>query len=209
MSDWEYTVIEEVPKELLDEREIYWIAFYNSNDPKHGYNMATGGDRHDGYKLSEETCRKLSVSHKGKPSWMKGKTHSVESRRKISESMKGKPSGMKGKTHSEETRKKIGDSQRGKKISYETRKKMSEAKKGNTWNKGKIRSAETRRKISESKNPNRIAIYQNDTLITICDTVKEAACLTDVSHSYVRLIASGKWSKTKSGYSFKYISKSS
>ena len=198
LSDWEYTVIEEVPKELLDQREIYWIAFYNSNDPKHGYNMATGGNRHDGFELS------------------------AESRRKISEA-------KKGRKFSAETCKKISESQRGRKFSAESCRKMSAAKKGNSWNKGKKCSAETRRKISESlkgkpsgnkcseetrrkisnaRNPNRIAIYQNDTLITICDTLKEAACLTDVSHACVQRIASGKGSKTKSGYSFKYILKS-
>ena len=35
--------IEECPKELMDERECYWIAFYNSNDKNKGYNMTTGG----------------------------------------------------------------------------------------------------------------------------------------------------------------------
>ena len=160
MSDWEYTIIEEVPKEMLDEREIYWIAFYDSFNQ--GYNMSKGGLRHDGYELPEESRRKISEA-------LKGKNFSEETRRKISEALKGKPPGNKGK-------------------------KLSE---------------ESRRKISKSRNPNRIAIYQNDTLITICDTLKEATCLTDVSHTYVQRIASGKWSKTKSGYSFKYISKSS
>ena len=81
MSDWEYTIIEEVPKEMLDEREIYWIAFYDSF--KDGYNMSEGGMRHDGYKHSEETRRKISEAGKGKK-W------STETRSKISESMKGK-----------------------------------------------------------------------------------------------------------------------
>ena len=161
MSDWEYDVIEEVPKEMLDEREIYWIAFYNSNDPEHGYNTATGGNRHDGYKPSEETRRKISKSGKGKK-------HSTETRRKISESRKGKKlseetrrkqreshkginTWMKGKKRSTETRRKISESMKGKKLSEETRRKMSESLKGKpSWNKGKKLSEETRRKISES-----------------------------------------------------------
>lgn len=177
VDDWEYTIIEEVPKEMLDEREIYWIAFYDSNDPKHGYNMATGGNRHDGYKLPEETCRKLSES-------------------------------LKGRKFSEETRRKISESLTGKKHSEETRRKISEAMKGNSCNKGKRHSEESRRKMSESHSPNRVAVYQNDTLISICNTTLEAGLIAGVSFHVVIRIASGKRSKTRSGYSFKYISKS-
>ena len=131
MSDWEYDVIEEVPKEMLDEREIYWIAFYNSNDPKYGYNILEGGHNVYGYELSEEARRKISKSKKGKK-------RSEETRRKMSES-------LKGKKHSEETCKKMSESHKGKKRSEETRRKISESLKG------KKRSEETRRKISESQ----------------------------------------------------------
>jgi len=34
-------VIEECPKEKLDEREIYWIKFYDSYN--NGYNLTKGG----------------------------------------------------------------------------------------------------------------------------------------------------------------------
>ena len=54
-----------------------------------------------GKKMSEEIKRKLSESHKGKPSGRKGKHLSEETKRKLSESHKGKPSGMKGKKMSE------------------------------------------------------------------------------------------------------------
>lgn len=37
---WE--ILEECPKEMLNEREIYWIEFYNSFS--NGYNMTLGGD---------------------------------------------------------------------------------------------------------------------------------------------------------------------
>ena len=42
-----------------------------------------------GRTYSKETCKKMSESHKGKPSPNKGKTFSEESRRKLSESHKG------------------------------------------------------------------------------------------------------------------------
>lgn len=35
--------LEECENGLLDEREIYWISYYNSYN--NGYNMTTGGDR--------------------------------------------------------------------------------------------------------------------------------------------------------------------
>ena len=64
---------------------------------------------------------------------MKDKQHSEETRKKISEAHKGKPSGMKDKHLSEETRKKISESKKGKHHSAEARKKMSESHKGNHW----------------------------------------------------------------------------
>ena len=65
--------------------------------------------------------------------------------------------GTSGFKHSEETRKKMSESKKGKKpyeITEKTRKKMSETKKGKIpWNKGKVNvySEETRKKMSESK----------------------------------------------------------
>lgn len=202
MDDWEYYVIEEVPKEMLDEREIYWIAFYDSNDPKHGYNMSKGGMRHDGYKPSEETCKRMSESMKGKNTWMKGKKLSEETRKKISES-------LKGKKRPTETCKKISESKKGRKHSEESRRKMSESLKGKpAWNKGKKPSHETRRKMSKSHNPNRVAVYQNDMLIAVCDTIAEASYIADVSRRVICFIIAGRYHQTRSGYSFKYISKS-
>ena len=81
--------------------------------------------------LSEDTRRKLSEANKGKPSWMKGKHHSEESckkmsesrkgkqhsedtRLKISEALTGKPTWIKGKHHSEESRKKMSEANKGK-----------------------------------------------------------------------------------------------
>lgn len=38
-----YEIIETVPDELLDEREVYWIKYYNSLAPN-GYNCSAGGN---------------------------------------------------------------------------------------------------------------------------------------------------------------------
>lgn len=46
-----------------------------------------------GKKRTEESKRKMSLSHLGKVSWMLGKKHTEETRKKISESRKGKNCG--------------------------------------------------------------------------------------------------------------------
>lgn len=38
-----FEIVEECDKSILDEREQYWIAYYNSQLPN-GYNMTSGGD---------------------------------------------------------------------------------------------------------------------------------------------------------------------
>lgn len=59
-------VIEECDsEEKLNEREIYWIAFYNCKKPN-GYNLTNGGEGTVGRIVSEETRENLSQSHKGK-----------------------------------------------------------------------------------------------------------------------------------------------
>lgn len=90
---------------------------------------------------SEETRRKISEANKGKSSWSKGKKFSEEHCRKISEalkwkmtdSLKGIHNPFYGKHHSEDTRKKISESKKGRTVSEETRKKLSEARKGKHW----------------------------------------------------------------------------
>ena len=74
--NFEVSVIEKVPKEKLNEREIYWISYYNSN--YNGYNIESGGTSGskppklreadiqeivDKY-LSGYSCRKLSLEYR-------------------------------------------------------------------------------------------------------------------------------------------------
>jgi group I intron endonuclease len=41
--NFSFSVIEQCPKELLNEREQYWISYYKSNEKDHGYNVSDGG----------------------------------------------------------------------------------------------------------------------------------------------------------------------
>lgn len=58
-----------IPYELLDEREIYWIKYYDCVNPK-GYNISLGGFN---YRTEEERIR-MSESMKGENNPMFGKT---------------------------------------------------------------------------------------------------------------------------------------
>lgn len=62
--------IEECDDNLLDEREIYWIAYYNTTNKQYGYNMTIGGGGGDTWTNNpnkEEISKKLSAANKGKP----------------------------------------------------------------------------------------------------------------------------------------------
>lgn len=71
-------------REQASESEIKYINLYNTLDPEHGYNIATGGVHGSilNKRIIEETRRKISQAHIGK-------TASIETKRKLSESHKG------------------------------------------------------------------------------------------------------------------------
>lgn len=48
---------------MVDEREKYWIAFYDSSNRNKGYNRDSGGNLNK--RLSEDLKRELSKKHKG------------------------------------------------------------------------------------------------------------------------------------------------
>lgn len=56
---------------LLDDKEKFYIALYESFGPK-GYNMSEGGEGQTGWIPSEETRAKWSAQRKGKDPWNKG-----------------------------------------------------------------------------------------------------------------------------------------
>lgn len=122
-------------KELLNEREIYWIEKLESRNPNVGYNLARGGQGATGFKQSEEAKRKMSIAKSGR-------ILSEETKRKMSEA-------RKGKKMSEETKQKRRENARLKREQKplpppKIKKDMSESQKGIR------RSEETRKKISDA-----------------------------------------------------------
>ena len=147
--------------------EIELIAKHGRIDLGEGYliNKTDGGEGVSGYRVSEETKRKLSEFNKGKifteetrrrlSEANKGKTRTEEHRRKLSEANKGKNNPNFGKPRTEETKRKMSEAAKGKTHTEESKRKMSEARKGkNNPNFGKPRTEETRRKISETNRKN-------------------------------------------------------
>ena len=88
-------IIEQCDESKLNEREIYWIEYYNSVEL--GLNIMYGGE---GGRQSQEVRNKKSIS-------MTGKKHSLSTRKKMSESKKGHS------MYSDEWRKAISEANKG------------------------------------------------------------------------------------------------
>lgn len=101
--------------------ETFFILEYDSF--KNGYNQTLGGEGLNGYTLTEEDKKKISIANKGrKHSEETCKKNSIAQmgkivpehvKEKISKTMKGRPSPLKGRKHSEEHKRKNSESQKG------------------------------------------------------------------------------------------------
>jgi len=80
INDFTILAVEECPIELLDEKEKYWISYYQSDNPEFGYNIQPGGRKSThpkevreiiansrrGTHLKDSTKLKIGLKHKGK-----------------------------------------------------------------------------------------------------------------------------------------------
>ena len=128
--------------EEINEREIYWINYYNADANDEFYNLAYGGSN-----------SKYALRGENHP-WY-NKKHSKDSLIKMSQSKTGQNNPMYGRTQSEETKQKIGDAQRGDKNHMYG--KHEEA----YWF-NKNRDEETKKKISETRIKNKVALGKNN-----------------------------------------------
>lgn len=187
-------------KELINEREKYWIDFYDSFN--FGLNSNKGGNGNLGIKVSDETKKKISLSVKEQ--WLKmtdeqknirnekirkfNKTriHSIEEIEKMKATKRLNPYKV-----SDETKQKIRYSLIGKPgrntgntHSDETKKKISNTKKG-------IKNESAMKKI--------ICITNNKTY----NSMIEASIELGLYQSKISLVCNGKRLST-GGYKFKY-----
>lgn len=114
---------QEGTKEEAEQREKYWIEYYNSNNPSIGYNRTQGGNGTVGYIFTDEARQKISDFLRTRPvtdkmreafskTW-KGKHLPKETRDKISKARKGKYTGKDNpffeRHHTEETKQKVSE----------------------------------------------------------------------------------------------------
>ena len=145
---FEYSILEPCSSDVIDERERYWIKFYDSTNRDFGYNRESGG--HKNKKHSEESKQKMKEASKNEnhypPPSRKGIKWSEEHKKRVSELLKGKPQ----KKRSEETKQKIRESRLGKALSSQAKEKLSNALLGNKNSLGYVQSEETKKKKLES-----------------------------------------------------------
>lgn len=108
-------VIEEINgnKDTLNDRERYWISYFNAVESENYYNIKPGGDggRGSGWHHSEETKRKFSEMQRDGKSWMNGKKHSEETKRKMSLARTNNTY-WTGHHHTEESKRKMSEAKK-------------------------------------------------------------------------------------------------
>jgi group I intron endonuclease len=178
-----FEIIEYVDdKEMLLDREDYYIDLYNSNDKRFGYNQRKIADSNRGLNHTEEAKEKMSIAHRREnlseetrrkySEAAKRRVFTEERRRKMSESNKGRVKSDEerlnislshmGRKYSDESRRKMSESHKGKKQSEETiEKRMTNMRGENNPNFGKHWSEEMKEKISRrgKKNKNSSSKY--------------------------------------------------
>jgi hypothetical protein len=135
---FEKEIIEEVSnRELLQDREKHWIAYYNSTDREIGYNISKGGDGGDtisNHPNRAEIVKKMSEANKGR-------VFTEEHRRKLRENhnsknpevMKKISEALKGRKKSEEHRRKLSEVNKGKKIPKDVVEKIAAKMRRKRW----------------------------------------------------------------------------
>lgn len=121
--NFHYFILEEFPnttsKKTLIERELFWIKFYQSTNPKLGYNVRhRGAIMPDSFK---ERCRMVAKRGKDNPRY--GIPLAEETKRKLSIS-------LSGRTRSESHRKNLSIALTGKKTPQETIEKFKKTRTG-------------------------------------------------------------------------------
>lgn len=119
-SSFEFRIIELCNEDVLNNREIAWIEYYDSTKRKFGYNFTYGGG--SGGKLTPEHRAKIAKA-------MIGRRLSAVSRKKLSESKMGSIPWNKGRKMSPDEVAHLSKSLIGHKVTDETRKRQSEAAK--------------------------------------------------------------------------------
>jgi group I intron endonuclease len=184
--------IEKCDKYIINEREKYWINFYNSFDEKHGYNKTLGGDGGSGTKRTQEEIDNLIIRNKNRI-W------TDEMRKKNSERVKLFQSTYWDNNKKEKARKRmIGNSfRKGVKGTDEFKESCKKRLTGTTH------TEETKQKCFELKKAGAISIKCIETGV-IFRSISNAGDFFKTSNSNIKSQLVGKLKRVK-GYTFQYI----
>lgn len=178
-------------------KEIELIAKYKTQQREFGYNISKGGGGRSA-PFSEKTIEKLRKSHLGHKL-------SEETKRRQSESHKKR---YREHPMTEETKRKISEKQKGKKISDETIMKCRLTKAGRTYNlKGRRKCSEEQKRYLSEINKGKLSpkarkVICLDTL-EVFDAIVDAAERTGCSKSGINGVCMGRH-YTTNGIMFAY-----
>lgn len=206
----------DVPLEMLDEREQYWMDYYESYNGDVGYNICREAGTTRGFHHSKETCERLSKQRKeyfathpeaikrGKDNPAYGRKMSEEKKEALRRRNIGNQYAKGAKWDmSEETKRKISAALKGKqnclgrKLSQETRDKIAKA------NMGRVYSEESKAKMSESHKGKTMKMVMCVETGVVYDGIIKAVEDTGISFSAISHCCRG-CQKTAGGYHWKY-----
>lgn len=202
IENFSFEILEECPKDLLDERERFYIAQYNSSLKAYGYNLTTGGKGYAGTH-SEEHNRKIAEAKKGR----KIAPPTKETLAKSSAALKGLPK-------SDEWKRKMSEIMKGREITLETRGKISQSLKGRFLppevkeklriaSTGRIQTEETRQKISQKVSKAVCQLDSEGRVLAVFKNARTASVTTGVDFTSISSCCHGKRNKA-GGFRWKF-----
>lgn len=190
IDNFTFEVIEEINNDLLNEREQYWIAFYNSMAPN-GYNLTKGGEGTRGYSRSQTLEERVKKSISNKQFYI-DHPEAVERCRETTKKL----------WKDEEYRHKVTES--NKKFAQE-HPDLNKGVNNPMYGKKHTEEALTKIRANSATRKQKIAQLDKDTLetIQIFDGVKDAEKALQVSHGWLSKAA--RADKVAYGYRWKFI----
>lgn len=190
VDNFSFEVIETIENNLLNEREIYWIQFYNSFVPN-GYNLTLGGEGAQGYSRPQTLEEKEKRSQSNKQFYLEH----PEKREKISQR-------TKKLWQNEEYRNKVTESN---KKFYQEHPDMFKGENNPMYGKKHTEEALEKIKNYAASRKLKIAQLDKDTLeiIKVFDGVKDAEKALNVSHGWLSKAA--RTDKIAYGFRWKFV----
>jgi group I intron endonuclease len=185
-----FDIIELCPIEDLNKREKYWIKYYNSYNSGLNKNLGGGGP------IAHTTNTRVKMSLAKKDNLSESHINAIRKANStpkphITTLLKNQPSHFSGKTHT-----------------LESRKKMSLAKKGKTYEEiyGIEQAKDMKKKKSLPRKGKSILCINEDKIFS---SIREAATYYSISENSIGNILLGYSQKTKTSLIFKYANQSS